>query len=160
MFPYISLLCSTFTLWPRKSSIFPIFVIYNPRFCPFVHFVIVLNCIYCPIYRPILYLCFLGGNHPRIIHQKYGYHCCPGYVNTWILVLVRLDIDSCLIWYWLEFALANTCEIMNNLGPIFFAPPEVKKMYKLKNPLKDVRKFSSWTLAFSSFFQCFKTWRA
>ena len=78
MFPYISLLCPTFTLWPRKSSIFPIFVIfviYNPRFCPFVHFVIVQYCIYCPIYRPILYLCFLGGNHPRNIHQKYGYHC-------------------------------------------------------------------------------------
>jgi len=34
---------------PRKSSIFPIFVIfviYRPRFCPFVHFVIVLYCIY------------------------------------------------------------------------------------------------------------------
>ena len=78
MFPYISLFCPTFTLWPRKSSIFPIFVIfviYNPRFCPFVHFVIVQYCIYCPIYRPILYLCFLGGNHPRNIHQKYGYHC-------------------------------------------------------------------------------------
>ena len=78
MFPYISLFCPTFTLWPRKSSIFPIFVIlviYWPRFCPFVHFVIVQYCIYCPIYRPILYLCFLGGNHPRNIYQKYGYHC-------------------------------------------------------------------------------------
>lgn len=52
-----------------------IFVIYWPRFCPFVHFVIVQYCIYCLIYRPILYLCFLGGNHPRNIHQKYGYHC-------------------------------------------------------------------------------------
>ena len=31
--------------------------------------------IYCPIYRPILYLCFLGGNHPRIIDQKYDFHC-------------------------------------------------------------------------------------
>ena len=79
MFPYISLMCPTFTLWPRKSSIFPIFVIYWPRFCPFVYFVIVQYCIYCPIYRPILYLCFLGGNHPRNIHQKYGYHCWPAY---------------------------------------------------------------------------------
>ena len=75
MFPYISLFCPTFTLWPRKSSIFPIFVIYWPRFCPFVYVVIVQYCIYCPIYRPILYLCFLGGNHPRNIYQKYGYHC-------------------------------------------------------------------------------------
>ena len=83
MFPYISLMCPTFTLWPRKSSIFPIFVIYWPRFCPFVYFVIVQYCIYCPIYRPILYLCFLGGNHPRNIHQKYGYHC-------WTIFLIRL----------------------------------------------------------------------
>ena len=76
---FISLLCPILTHCdPRKSSIFPIFVIfviYRPRFCPFVHFVIVQYCIYCPIYRPILYLCFLGGNHPRNIHQKYGYHC-------------------------------------------------------------------------------------
>ena len=58
MFPYvlvslrsvISLLCPILTHCdPRKSSIFPIFVIfviYRPRFCPFVHFVIVLYCIY------------------------------------------------------------------------------------------------------------------
>ena len=90
MFPYISLMCPTFTLWPRKSSIFPIFVIYNPRFCPFVHFVIVQYCIYCPIYRPILYLCFLGGNHPRNIHQKYGYHC---WREIWIGKL-RLGISE------------------------------------------------------------------
>ena len=64
MFPYISLLCPTFTLWPRKSSIFPIFVIfviYNPRFCPFVHFVIVQYCIYCPIY----YLCYRPMYRPK-----------------------------------------------------------------------------------------------
>ena len=45
-----SLLCPILTHCdPRKSSIFPIFVIfviYRPRFCPFVHFVIVLYCIY------------------------------------------------------------------------------------------------------------------
>ena len=56
-----SLLCPTFTLWPRKSSIFPIFVIYNPRFCPFVHFVIVQYCIYCPIY----YLCYRPMYRPK-----------------------------------------------------------------------------------------------
>ena len=47
---FISLLCPILTHCdPRKSSIFPIFVIfviYRPRFCPFVHFVIVLYCIY------------------------------------------------------------------------------------------------------------------
>ena len=64
MFPYISLFCPTFTLWPRKSSIFPIFVIfviYWPRFCPFVHFVIVQYCIYCPIY----YLCYRPMYRPK-----------------------------------------------------------------------------------------------
>ena len=58
------------------NSLYSLFcVIYWPRYCPFVYVVIVQYCIYCPIYRPILYLCFLGGNHPRNIYQKYGYHC-------------------------------------------------------------------------------------
>ena len=47
---FISLFCNILTHCdPRKSSIFPIFVIfviYRPRVCPFVHFVIVLYCIY------------------------------------------------------------------------------------------------------------------
>ena len=66
IFPYvlvfISLLCPILTHCdPRRSHIFPIFVI---RFCK-----------YYPCDRPILYLCFLGGNHPQNITQKYDFHC-------------------------------------------------------------------------------------
>ena len=48
MFPYVlvslwSVYIVTFTLW---SSYFPLYPIYRPRFCPFVHFVIVPYCIY------------------------------------------------------------------------------------------------------------------
>ena len=51
MFPYVYIVIVPYTyivtlVNPLYFLFFVIFVIYRPRFCPFVHFVIVLYCIY------------------------------------------------------------------------------------------------------------------
>ena len=52
MFPYISLMCPTFTLWPRKSSIFTIFMILWYIGLDFVHLSILWssNIVYIALY--------------------------------------------------------------------------------------------------------------